>query len=510
MYPPREENTALSLPVRSALALLSALLVALSSPGSPLPWLSWFWLVPLGLALNGSNTARSTTGMALLCALAFWAAAVWWLAPALQQFANTGSVVTLSLFALICLLCALPYGLFGLLYGYCQWLPKRAGPWRAAIAMTVVICWIPSLIPGHPVHSQYLYPVLIQSLEIGGLPMLIFIMAAAQWHLVSAIVQWRTHRQRSAWQAFAIATGIMVLLAVYGQWRINTIEATQATAEKFKVGFIQPNFVRKDPIERLFSMSEQLINKHDDIDLLIWPEFPPAYSLTDNSSQREKTLAFSQQHQIDMMVVSGYVYGEKNPGKARTYYNASHLIQNGEVVENYYKRTLVPFFEYLPLHSLLKPYFPDTLRYVPGKEATLFKPKGTVNIIPVICYEVIFADSMREFVAQGGNLIINPVSDTWFGKSSGSIHHFSLALFRTVENRIPWVRASNSGISAVVEASGKVVPGSMTALKETNSVVHTLAINKPSSLYSRWGDWFLYLLTVLFSIDLIFRIRQKQ
>lgn len=511
MHSPRLENTTLSYPVRVALAILSATIVAISSPGTPLAalsWLSWAWIVPLGLALNHSNP-RSALCLSLLSAMLFWSASVWWLIPALQQFANTGLTTTLVLFLLICLLCALPYGIFGLLYGYCQWLDKRAGAWRTAIAMTVIICWIPSLIPGYPAHSQFQNPTMIQILEIGGLPLLTFAMAVVQWHLISAIVHWFKGLKSEAWQPLAIAILIMASLAAYGQWRINAIESSMAAAEKYTVAFIQPNFVRADSIDPLFDLSEQVLTTHKEVDLLVWPEFPPAFSITENAIQRRRTLALSQEQQIDMMVVSGYVYSEKIGGQPRNYYNASHLIKNGELTDSYAKQTLVPFFEYLPFSSILKPYFPDTLRYIPGEKTTLFKASETVNIIPVICYEVIFPDNIKEFVRQGGNLIINPVSDTWFGNSTGSIHHLSLALFRTVENRIPWVRATNSGISAVVQATGKIEQGSMTGLKQRTSAVHEIAISGQGSTYSRWGDWFLYLITVLFAIDLFWQYKQR-
>jgi len=106
-------------------------------------------------------------------------------------------------------------------------------------------------------------------------------------------------------------------------------------------------------------------------------------------------------------------------------------------------------------------------------------------------------------VENGGNIIINPSSDSWFGDSPGSAHHLSLALFRSVEYRVPMIRASNSGISAFIQASGKIT--SQTSLKSATSQVATVSIPVKRSFYAMWGDWFLYLISFIFVLDYCFR-----
>lgn len=513
-----DRSFTLSLPIRIALALLSALLVFLSSPGSPLPWLSWFWLLPLGLALLASNTLAATS-LALLTATLFWCASIWWLVPALQQFSGVSLALALLLFLPLCVLCALPYAVFGFLYARFQWLDSAFGPWRAAIAMTVVIAWIPSLIPGHPVHSQYRYPLLIQPLDIGGLPLLVFVMSAIQWHLIHAVRQSRLQGFNAGVKPAATALVIFLLLLSYGQWRIETLETSSAAMQELTVGFVQPNLHREDNITALFTQSEQLLKQQPDIELLVWPEFPPAFSVIDNPKQRRETLAFSQQHftaqnRLAMLVVSGYVYSTRPvAGSARSYYNTSHLLGNGEVLASYNKRTLVPFFEYLPLREsvpIVQNWFPDALRYIPGEKATLFDLTDSIHLIPVICYEVIFADKVREFIQAGGNVIINPVSDTWFGDSPGSLHHLSLALFRSLENRVPLVRAANSGVSAVVQASGKIEEHSLTRLNQADALVATVLVPPQRSFYALYGDCFLYFISLLFLLDAGFLFGKKR
>ena len=208
------------------------------------------------------------------------------------------------------------------------------------------------------------------------------------------------------------------------------------------------------------------------------------------------------------MVVSGYVFTT-----ARTvehpqpdYYNANHLVKNGEIVASYYKRTLVPFFEYLPGKAIwpqLLQWFPDSLQYTPGTSARPIDFNDDVHIIPAICYEAIFPKAVAEMVDNGGNILINPVSDTWFGDSPGSAQHLSVGLFRSIEHNMPWLRVANSGISVAVEASGDIIVNSKTELNTQVVASHALFIPKYRTLYSRWGDWLspvLFVLLVLFAI----------
>jgi apolipoprotein N-acyltransferase len=123
---------------------------------------------------------------------------------------------------------------------------------------------------------------------------------------------------------------------------------------------------------------------------------------------------------------------------------------------------------------------------------------------------VIFADKVREFIQAGGNVIINPVSDTWFGDSPGSLHHLSLALFRSLENRVPLVRAANSGVSAVVQASGKIEEHSLTRLNQADALVATVLVPPQRSFYALYGDCFLYFISLLFLLDAGFLFGKKR
>ena len=119
---------------------------------------------------------------------------------------------------------------------------------------------------------------------------------------------------------------------------------------------------------------------------------------------------------------------------------------------------------------------------------------GSINPLPIkghnlgilVCYEVIFPELAREYVRQGSDLLVNITNDAWFGQSSAPWQHLAMARFRAVENRVWLVRAANTGISALVSPSGKIVQ--KTGLFEAAFANGEVGLGARPRLYSRMGD----------------------
>ena len=196
------------------------------------------------------------------------------------------------------------------------------------------------------------------------------------------------------------------------------------------------------------------------------------------------------------MIFGSPRYEEKNG--IRSYMNSAYLLRpNGEIGGRYDKVHLVPYGEYVPLRQL----FPFIGKLVVGVGD--FKPgKGLEPLIDqgrrvgvLICYEVIFPDAARAYKRKHSDVLVNITNDAWFGKTSAPYQHLSMAVFRSVENRLYLVRAANTGISAIIDPMGTIRSG--TNLFERTVVRGEVKFIDEKTLYAAYGDWFVYLSGVL-------------
>ena len=138
-----------------------------------------------------------------------------------------------------------------------------------------------------------------------------------------------------------------------------------------------------------------------------------------------------------------------------------------------------------------------------GRDNQLF----SINITPLICYEVIFPSFVRNSISSSTNLLVNISNDGWFGTFSGPRQHFVHAQFRSIELGIPIVRSSNKGISGLIGPFGEII-------NTTNSdKIAFLDVRIPKKLettiYREYGNLLTYFLIVLFFI-IGYAIQSKQ
>ncbi len=123
-----------------------------------------------------------------------------------------------------------------------------------------------------------------------------------------------------------------------------------------------------------------------------------------------------------------------------------------------------------------------------------------VKVSTVICYEIIFPDLVRRFVNKGATVITTITNDAWFGRTAAPYQHFSMAVFRAVENRVPVARAANTGISGFIDAKGKILQTSGIFVEA--DLMQALAPGTVRTLYTRYGDVFSYL-CVIFTLTVL-------
>jgi len=146
--------------------------------------------------------------------------------------------------------------------------------------------------------------------------------------------------------------------------------------------------------------------------------------------------------------------------KDRRYYNSFHVVApGGRVAATYDKNELVPFGEFVPMRPVLRRLGVEKLAhgagdYSPGPGPATLPVPGAPGASPLICYEAIFPGHIDRTDRPGW--IVNVTNDAWFGLTSGPYQHFASARLRAVEAGVPVVRAANTGITAVVDAYGRV------------------------------------------------------
>jgi apolipoprotein N-acyltransferase len=179
------------------------------------------------------------------------------------------------------------------------------------------------------------------------------------------------------------------------------------------------------------------------------------------------------------------------------------LDREGNKAAVYDKIHLVPFGEYVPLRKVL--FFVDKLvvgigDYIPGTQY-LQADTEVGRFSTLICYEVIFPGMVRKFFVRGGDFMVTITNDAWFGYTAGPYQHFSMAVFRAIENRKPVVRAANTGISGFIDSNGRVLMRS--GLFDRQVLTDTLKTDTSMTFYTKFGDIFSFFCIVISIILLV-------
>lgn len=494
------------------LTLVSTSLFALCFPEGPLPLVVFVCLVPFAVALY---RAGAGTGLFLGFVYGFvgWMIAAWWLANGFYYSVTLTWPAAWIWTVAGCMVAALPYALFGLLCGFFGWMAAPFGRLKAAAALTVLTSWYPVLFPGNHVHALYAFPRLIQAVDLGGVPLLLFAVNLINFSVAGAVLDGAEHRNPAKNVLTALA--VLFFLVTYGTYRLSELHQKMSTAGKERftsVVSIQPDLPpsRKgvpqifggtetsNSLETALALSKEAVNRFPAAQAVIWPELPTVISCDPADETLQKVRQLARESGIPFIVNCN----EDDPETGWYYNTARIILETGECGPGYRKQILLPFGEYLPgerRFPWIRRLFPDTFYYVPGKDVATLSIGGHWLIIPTLCYEVLFPGLVRDRVRQGGQLIVNQVDDVWFGESDASAVHMALAVFRAAEFRVPLIRVTNSGNGVFVQPTGEIVTGSRTPVFQARITSFPLFIPAGRSPYAAVGDAFLILLTLAWS-----------
>ena len=171
--------------------------------------------------------------------------------------------------------------------------------------------------------------------------------------------------------------------------------------------------------------------------------------------------------------------------------NSAVLLRpDGQLVDRYDKINLVPFGEFVPkIFGFVNRITQEAGDFAPGNRIVVF-PMGSEQLGVFICYESVFPEEVRQFVKGGANLLINISNDGYFGHSSAREQHLEIARMRAVENNRWLIRATNDGITAVIDPDG-AVDMRLPMYQETTAAMH-FAFRQGTTFYTEHGDWFAW------------------
>ena len=282
-----------------------------------------------------------------------------------------------------------------------------------------------------------------------------------------------------------------------------------------------------ESLDALLSLSEDGLARAAEegrtVDLVAWPEtaFVPDirfWMRRGNEGRARRKLAermLSAVDSWDTWLVTGSSDHTRLPEEGDTDYpeishNSTYLISpEGEIGSIYHKIKLVPFTEYFPFKEELPAVYEqldkfDVTDWTPGSEYLLHRHPRAPFTTP-ICFEDIMPAHVRRFVAEGARLIVNVSNDYWSLSPVEGMQHGVNGLFRAVENRVPLVRATTSGLTLAADPWGRVL-GSLGFFEEGRLLAEIPEAPPGMTLYARLGDWFPLLLGALLIILVVVRV----
>lgn len=504
-----------------AAAILSGCLCFLGFVGFglyPLAFVAW---VPVLWATRGLSCQR-TFWLGVIFGWVTNLGGFYWVGHLLEAFAGAGwAMARLGLLGL-CLY-------QGVIFALALFIVRRAArDFGLSPAFTLPIAFpamefaYPQIFPNNYGVTLYALPVLTQVVEIFGvlaLSALIGLANGALYELVEARVERRPLVRRRLWASGAI----FVVVAAYGLIRIPMVERDlESSTRHLRVALVQTNIGGRerdhhDGREKSahLSMSLDVISRDPSIDLFVWPE--SAYD--GYVFRRTRDLPKRVTEGLGVPVIFGGVSYDRRDDGAPEIFNTAVLTSSTGAVQSMFDKTvLLAFGETLPLVDrfpsllgVIRKWFPRTSLFTRGTTYENFDVGG-IKLMPMICYEDIIPSFVRDFWARAGapDALVNITNDSWYGDSHEPLIHLVLASFRALETRRPLIRATNTGVSAIVDPVGRLT--ARTKQWEKDTLIESVPIpdDMGTTPYVVFGDVYGWASLLVIGVGWAVGIRRRR
>lgn len=483
------------------LPIISGLLTGISFYSPQLYFLNWFSLVPLLLVIK-TQTPGEAFRSGLLSGISFFVIIFYWLIYP-QLIFDLPLLLAVGLVMLLCILLSFFWGIFTYLANY---VIKN---YRSVILFLIPAIWTgleylrtiitSNLTFGTLGYSQAYFPILIQIADLTGVYGVTFFIILINVFMYELILSFTSKSSLNKLKIIMVSFVILFVI-IYGLFNLK--QPLNERIMTLKLGLVQPNIPQKikwteqyrtDIINRYINLTEELITTQN-LDLIIWPETAVPFILNEANSTWQKYF-FQKIQMFKTPLFTGILNKINN-----NIYNQAILINsNSQIIRSYNKLKLVPFGEYMPFRSQLPNWINDLIvDKTPGNQINNFNLKNTIWATP-ICSEILNSKLVNK-LARRNQFLINLSNEAWFKKSNAPLEIWQATILRAVENNIPIIKVSNTGITGVIGPHGKI-KAKIQPFQSGNLIWNLKIKDKTGvTIYNKYGNYFVYMVIFFSSI----------
>ncbi|HSF69695.1 MAG TPA: apolipoprotein N-acyltransferase [Nitrospira sp.] len=505
-------------PVRLILlAATTGILLPYCFPKYDVGLLAWVALVPLHIALDGVSRRSHAFWLGWLAGIISSTGIMAWVVTAMHTYGKVPVVFSYGIMLLLTAYLGLYVALYSAGVVWFRMLVPRYGLFAAPclwVAMELLRTYLLSGLPWSLLgYSQYRQLDLIQiadHLGVYGVSFLIVLTNVALAELYLWIMPlFRGFRpSRLPWELVTTAAMLVGLSWAYSTSLIAT-EAVERPNATLRVGVVQPNIDQAVKWDQAYR--EETLRRYDRLtesfgygtDLVVWPEAATPFIFEREPVYHLELAGMANRAAAPLLFGSPAVRFDAD--RKPFLLNSAYLLSpDGQLLGRYDKQHLVPFGEYIPLKSSVLFFLEKMVEGIgdfqagPGPTILSFQRKEAddpatarrLKFGVAICYEVIFPDLVRRMAIGGAEFLVTITNDAWFGDSSAPFQHFSMVVFRSVENHLAFARAANTGISGFIDPFGRIIEASPIFVQ--TALQADIPVRQTKTFYSRHGDVFAY------------------
>jgi apolipoprotein N-acyltransferase len=489
-------------------AIAGGILAFLGYAGFDQFYLAWICLVPILWAIRGQSPARAFL-MGWVAGIVGHGGGFYWIVYMFQQFAG----LAWPLAALGLLLIAAANGIVFAAWAWATRLITRDTGWSVVLVSPVVWTALenfwPQIFPNYLGASQYKLILLTQIADVTGILGVTFLVVYTNSVIYAVIERW-VEKRFFSFRPVVVYAAVIALVSAYGAVRISIIDKGAFIAEKLTVGVVQTNIgageKHHDPgrfLREHQEMSRKLITINS-LDLVVWPENVYSFNLI----YREGHLPTGVLDGLRIPTLSGAVLRVDRNGGPHFYNSAVLADGMGKILGIYDKMVLVPFGEFIPFGDTfpwLYSWSPYSSRFWPGEnKEPLMLGRHVLSVS--ICYEDIFPGHIRMLMSGGRfrqvpEAMFNLTDDSWYGNTVEPMEHLVLASFRAIEHRRSLIRATNTGVSAIIDPVGRIDHRIVQWTRGT--LVGRVPMMQGRTVYAVLGDWMGWLCALLALLGIV-------